>query len=379
MRIAIVTETFCPSVNGVVTRLCRTIRGLRARGDRVLVVAPGGGPDVVEGAEVVGATSMPCPVYPEVQMAVSTPRVRARLAGFRPDLVHVVNPAVLGLAGVRCARSARVPLVASFHTYLPEYLRHYGLGLFENLAWELLRSIHANADVNLCISDPVARDLVQRGFERVLVAWRGGVDTDLFDPARAADAARAELTGGLSVDRLILHVGRLAAEKRIDTLRDVLPRLPGAHLAVVGDGPDREALERRFAGLPVTFTGYLSGERLAAAYASSDALIFPSTTETLGLVALEAMASGLPVVAARAGGIPDVVEHERNGLLFEPGDPLSAAAALGRALAAGAEREELRSGGLATARAWSWDGAVDELREVYRGLVESGRREVLTG
>ena len=375
MRIAIFTETFLPGVNGVVTRLLRTLGHLGAEGDRVLVVAPRGGPDICEGAEVLGVPAMPLPLYPEISIAMPRPQIGRRLQRFRPDVIHAVNPAVLGLAASHYARTMRRPLVASFHTNLPRYLRHYGLGLLEPVAWDLLRSIHNHADVNLCISDPVARDLVQRGFERVRVAWRGGVDVEAFHPRRADPGMRARLTGGHPGAPLLLYAGRLGAEKNLELLRPTLAGIPGARLALVGDGPHRLELEQQFNGLPVHFTGYLRGEELAKAYASADAFVFPSATDTLGLVVLEAMASGLPVVGARAGGIPDLVEHGVSGLLFEPDDAAGAARLVARALTPSAEREMIRLNGRRVAEGWGWRAAARDLRRVYSSVLAPGHPE----
>jgi glycosyltransferase involved in cell wall biosynthesis len=168
-------------------------------------------------------------------------------------VVHAVNPAVLGLGAIWCARSLGIPLVASFHTYLPRYLASYGLGAFESLAWDLLRSIHNQAALNLCVSEPAAADLRRRGFERVVAGWRGGVDSELFNPRRASRRMRERLSGGAPEAPLLLYVGRLAAEKGIELLLPVLEALPGARLAIVGErgivsASRREALPQPPAG-----------------------------------------------------------------------------------------------------------------------------------
>lgn len=369
MRIAIFTETFVPQVNGVVTRLRRTLPYLTGRGDSVLVVAPVGSPDVCDGAEVAGVRSVPLPFYPEVSMALPSPTLGARLGRFRPDLIHAVNPAVLGLTAVYHARARNLPLVASFHTDLPSYLHHYGLGSLEPLVWRALRSIHNQASVNLCISEPSAMKLIEHGFDRVRVGWRGGVDTELFQPGRRDPDMRRRLAAGDSDAGLLLYVGRLGAEKDIESLRPVLEAMPESRLAIVGDGPHRAALERHFSGQRVHFAGYLRGEELAAAYASADAFVFPSRTETLGLVVLEAMACGCPVVAARAGGVPDLVRDGHNGMLFEPGQPAAAAMTLRRLLGAPALREALRVNGRRQAELWGWAAAASDLRSHYEAAL----------
>jgi glycosyltransferase involved in cell wall biosynthesis len=365
------TETFAPAVNGVVTRLGHTIKRLESRGDHVLLVAPDGGVDEFRGAQVVRVPSLPLPMYPQAVMCLPHPEIWRRVDAFHPDLIHVVNPVALGAAGVQIARSSGVPLVASFHTHIPRYLSHYALGLFEPLAWDYLRALHNQARVNLCTSRPVADELVAHGFERVRVAWRGGVDVDQFHNSRKSPAMRARLAG--DGGPLLLYVGRLSAEKGLERLKAPLDAIPNAQLALVGEGPHRAALERHFAGMRVRFTGALRGDDLAAAFASTDVFVFPSETDTFGLALLEALASGCPVVAARAGGVPDVVREGRDGLLYAPGDKGAMIAAIRRMLEPTAERELMRWSGRMRAEAWSWGAAVDDLRRQYRAAVAPGR------
>jgi glycosyltransferase involved in cell wall biosynthesis len=374
MRIAIVTETAPPNVNGIVTRLGHTLRELRARGDEVMVAAPSTAPAEWEGVPVMRVSSFPLPNYPELQVGLPRPALRDALIRFRPDVVHVVNPVVLGAGALVYARVAGLPVVASFHTHMPRYLSHYGLGPLEDLAWEYLRTVHNQAAVNLCISTPMAAELRLRGFERVEVGWRGGVDTRLFHPGQAALAMRERLTDGHPQRPLILYAGRVSAEKNVDLLGPITACLPGAHLAIVGDGPRRAALGETLKGRAATFLGYLRGTELASAMASADVLVFPSATETLGLVALEAMAAGTPVVAAAAGGIPDLVEHEHNGLLFPPGDAAAAAAGIRRLLHNRLELELMRVRGRRFADAWSRPAATADLRRHYEAVLEPTER-----
>jgi len=370
MRIAVFTETAPPSINGVVRRLDETIRLLARAGDQVLVFAPAGGSDHWHGAEVVGAPSIPLPMYPEILVGMPRPALRARLDRFAPDVVHAVNPAVLGAGGVLYARSLGIPVVASFHTHLPRYLRHYGLGLFEPIAWDLLRSLHNQAVINLCIAKPIADELQNRGVERVELGWRGGVETSLFHPSRVSLAMRARLTDGHPDDPIVICVGRLSAEKGLDLIGPMLDALPGVRGAFIGDGPHRTALERSTSGRRVHFTGYMAGEELAAAVASADILVFPSQTDTLGLVLLEAMAAGTPVVSANSGGAPDVVRDGFNGLLFPPGDAAAAASAVRRLLDDGVGRELIRVAGRREAERWTWAAATEDLRGWYRRAIE---------
>ena len=370
MRIAFFTETFLPKVDGIVTRLTKTLPHLVAAGDEVMVFCPEGAPDNHAGAQVVGVPALPLPLYPELKLALPRPAVSEALERFRPDLVHVVNPAVLGLGGIWLAKTRNLPLVASYHTHLPKYLEHYGMGMLEPLLWELLKAAHNQAELNLCTSTAMVDELAAKGIEHTAL-WQRGVDTELFRPELANPAMRARLHGGHSdTGNPLLYIGRLSAEKQIERIRPVLDALPEARLALVGDGPHRQQLERLFEGTPTSFVGYLAGDDLASAYASGDAFVFPSSTETLGLVLLEAMAAGCPVVGANRGGIPDIVSDGINGCLYDPDQPASLIAAVQRLLGDGATRAQLRQAARLEAERWGWAGATSQLRGYYHQVLE---------
>jgi glycosyltransferase involved in cell wall biosynthesis len=370
MRIALFTETFLPKVDGIVTRLRHTIEHLERNGDRVLVLAPDGGIREYKGAKVHGIPGLPLPLYPELKLALPPVGTREVIEKFQPDLIHVVNPAFLGLGGIYYAKKMNLPLVASYHTHLPQYLQHYGLGALEGLLWELLKAAHNQAQLNLCTSTAMVKELVKHGIERVDL-WQRGVDTEMFQPHLASQQMRSRLSGGHPDRPLLLYVGRVSAEKQIDRIKPILEEIPEAHLAIVGDGPNRETLEAHFAGTNTDFVGYLQGLELASAYASADAFIFPSCTETLGLVLLEAMAAGCPVVAANSGGIPDIVTNGENGYLFEVNDPHGAVTATKRLLEAKTEREQLRLNARQEAERWGWAAATRQLQSYYHGVVSA--------
>ena len=370
MRIALFTETFLPKVDGIVTRLRHTIEHLERNGDHVLVIAPDGGLTEYKGAKVHGVPGFPLPMYPELKLALPSMGTKDIISEFQPDLIHVVNPAVLGLGGIYYAKTMQIPLVASYHTHLPQYLHHYGLGAIEGVFWEFLKAAHNQAKLNLCTSTAMVDELVNHGIQRVDL-WQRGVDTEMFQPHLASKQMRSRLSEGNPDAPLLLYVGRVSAEKQIDEIKPVLEAIPEARLAIVGDGPNREALEAHFAGTNTNFVGYLQGLELASAYASADAFIFPSRTETLGLVLLEAMAAGCPVVAANSGGIPDIVTDGENGYLFEADDPDGAITATKRLLEAKEEREQLRLKARAEAEHWGWAAATKQLQSYYRSVVET--------
>ncbi|PLZ97490.1 glycosyl transferase [Fischerella thermalis CCMEE 5268] len=371
MRIALFTETFLPKVDGIVTRLRHTIEHLQRSGDEVLVICPDGGITEYKGAKIYGVSGFPLPLYPELKMALPRPAIGYILEQFQPDIIHVVNPAVLGLAGIFYSKVLGIPLVASYHTHLPQYLQHYGLGMLEGLLWELLKAGHNQAALNLCTSTAMMEELTAHGIERVNL-WQRGVDTETFHPSLVSEEMRSRLSQNHPDSPLLLYVGRLSAEKEIERIKPILEAIPAARLALVGDGPHRQALEKHFANTNTHFVGYLVGKELASAFASADAFIFPSRTETLGLVLLEAMAAGCPVVAARSGGIPDIVTDGVNGYLFAPdaGDE-GAIAATVRLLEMKQERESIRQNARREAERWGWAAATRQLQDYYQKVIYS--------
>ncbi len=377
MRIALFTETFLPRVDGIVTRLTHTIVELKRAGDEVLVIAPQkpGLPTEYAGAPVVGMPSMPFLLYPDWRLASPFPtaKTHAALTAFQPDIIHTVSPFAVGLGAIGYAKRHHTPLIASYHANIATYARHYHLRVVEGFLWWYLRSLHQQAQLTLCTSRPVQADLRARGFGRVEL-WEPGVDATLFHPRSPSAALRARLTDGHPEAPLLLYVGRLAAEKSLERLLPALAQLPGVRLAFVGDGPAAGALRRMFAGQPVVFAGQLFGEELAAAYATADVFVLPSSTETLGFVAIEAMASGVPVVGARRGGLPDIVLDGETGLLFDPDAPDAPdglVPALQRLLASPAERARMGYAARQRAEGWDWAATTAALRRQYAALLRS--------
>ena len=373
MKIAFFTETFLPKVDGIVTRLTKTIESLTKTGDEVIIFCPEGCPEEFMGAKVIGVPAMPLPLYPELKLGLPGAAVSDALDSFKPDLIHVVNPAVLGLGGIWLAKTNGIPLVASYHTHLPKYLEHYGMGMLEPLLWELLKAAHNQALLNLCTSTAMVKELSEKGIQNTAL-WQRGVDTDTFRPDLRNNTMRKKLLGKFSDEgALLIYVGRLSAEKQIERIKPVLDALPKARLALVGDGPYRNQLEKIFDGSPTTFVGYLAGEELASAYASGDAFLFPSSTETLGLVLLEAMAAGCPVVGANKGGIPDIITDGINGCLYDPdGDnngTESLILATEKLLGDKSERQEMRNAARAEAERWGWPAATEQLRKFYQQIL----------
>ncbi|WP_106507653.1 glycosyltransferase [Brachybacterium timonense] len=374
MKIAIVTETFLPSVDGVVTRLRHAVERFTDLGHEVMVIAPDLGVTEHHGARVVGVRPVTLPFYKHRRFTLPTPNVDGIIRGFHPDVVHAAQPILLASSGAFAARRQNIPLVASYHTHIPRYLDLYRAWRWGKPAvwWQIKRN-HALADINLATSETMRAELASKGITNLHVIQRG-VDTVAFHPRFASDAMRERLTDGHPEKKLLVFVGRLAAEKEIHRLRPMMERREDVALAIVGDGPYRRELEELFAGTATTFPGFMEGEELASAFASADAFVFPSVTETLGLVILEGMASGLPVVAARSGPTMEQVTDGVNGLLFDHDDPASLDAALDR-LGDEQLRGTIRAAAREEAEPLSWERASDDLLRYYEMAIEKhGRR-----
>lgn len=330
MRIAIVTDTYLPQVNGVTTVVRRQVEVLREAGEAVAVVAPRypGGREARDGE--LRMRSLPFPPYPDIRL--STPpygAVRRYLDDFRPEVIHVTTEGPLGLVGRRYAVRRRLPLVTSFHTDFPRYTQDYGVGALEPVVWRWLLWFHGPAALTHTPGEAVRDRLVEHGVTPVTV-WGRGVDTRVFRPGLRDDDWRRRHAVPENA-AVVVHVGRLAPEKNLEVLAEAWI-LAGERLGnravfiLVGAGPVERRLEARMPW--VNRLGFLERPELARVYASSDICVLPSDTETLGLVALEAMASGTVVVAADAGGFRESIQDGVTGILVPPEEPEAFAAAI---------------------------------------------------
>ncbi|KAL4352608.1 hypothetical protein GQ457_06G006310 [Hibiscus cannabinus] len=314
-------------VSGYKNRFQNFIRYLREMGDEVMVVTTHEGvPQEFYGAQLIGSRSFPCPWYQNVPLSLAlSPRIISAVSQFKPDIIHASSPGIMVFGALAIAKLLSVPIVMSYHTHVPVYIPRYTFSWLVKPMWWVLKFLHRAADLTLVPSAAIARDLQA---EKVTAAnrihlWNKGVDSESFHPRYRSHEMRLRLSNGEPEKPLVIHVGRIGVEKSLDFLKSVMDRLPEARIAFIGDGPYREELEKLFTGMPAVFTGMLQGEELSQAYASGDVFVMPSESETLGQVVSEAMSSGIPVVGARAGGVPDIIpadQEGKTGFLFTPGD-----------------------------------------------------------
>jgi len=307
------------------------------------------------------------PLYNQITLTVDLPELMGLkvIDKLKPDLIHVTSPGFLLFAGIFYSRIMRIPLVLSYHTHLPTYARNY-LGFIpgiEELSWKLLRWAHSRADLTLVTSPQMKEEMETNGVPRVQV-WRKGIDTERFHPTFRDEEMRKVMTQNNPDDFLMVYVGRLGTEKRLKDLKPVLEAMPNARLCIVGKGPQEQELIDYFKGTNTYFTGQLSGDDLSKAFASADVFVMPSDSETLGFVVLESMASGVPVIGARAGGIPSIIEHEKTSLLVEPGNTQEFLHYLKKLQSDKEYCKDLGQRAREEAERWGWEAATSVLRNV---------------
>lgn len=374
-RVALCTGNYHLVADGVSLTLNRLVAFLMRQGIEVLVFGPDAGDRWIPYiGTYVPVRSVAAPRRSEYRVSLGFPRAaRRRFLEFRPDLVHCATPDLLGLRAAAMARRLAIPVVASYHTHFPSYLRHYRLGRLEGLLWEYLRRFYRQCEHVYVASPSIADALEANGVRRGVHLWERGVDVQHFHPRRRSVEWRREQ--GIGDDEaVVLFVGRTVREKGLSILADVDRRLTARRvpyrLVVVGDGPDREALEVQAPS--AQFLGFLRGDALARAYASADVFLFPSETETLGNVTLEAMASGLPTVCADAPGSDHLVIDGVTGFLVEPRNSEAFAERVVTLIADRALRKEMGKHARQRARASDWGAALERLLHLYRHAVQGG-------
>jgi phosphatidylinositol alpha 1,6-mannosyltransferase len=363
MRLAIVTESFLPTINGVTNSVCKVLDHARAQGHEAIIIAPAAGsPATYAGFPV---HEVPAFAYRQFQVGLPNPQVQKLLAEFRPHVLHAASPFLLGSQALVAAKRLGIPSVAIYQTDVAGYAKRNKLGAASGFVWKIVRRIHDAADRTLAPSSTAMDDLARAGIERVH-RWGRGVDLVQFHPAkRLAPGAQAIRSAIAPHGELVVgYVGRVAPEKQIERLA-ALRGLPGIVIAIVGDGPSMPSVKKALAGMPVAFLGKLRGDDLAEAYASFDIFVHTGTEETFGQTIQEAHASGLPVIAPRAGGPIDLVKNAVTGLLFEPDHNAGMRSMVAALVRDEALRLRMGEAGRRSVLGRSWHAICSELFEHY--------------
>jgi glycosyltransferase involved in cell wall biosynthesis len=384
-RVLYCTDTYPPQVNGVSVVTALSVNGLSARGWDCLVIAPTyprlltrGPVHRRDAIPVIEIPSVAFPPYPDIRLAAPAyARVARTVSAFKPDIVHSATEFMIGRLGQIAAERAGIVRLSSYHTDFSRYTEAYGFPRLRPTVSRYIGRFHRRSARVYTPSEPAREDLRRFGVDDVEV-WGRGVELDLFNGARRSAALRSAY--GVASSVVFVHVGRLAAEKGVDKLIRAFTRacelLPAgaAKLIIAGIGPEEEALEA-LAGPDVLFVGVLDRERsLPRLYASADVFLFSSLTETLGLVVLEAMASGLPVIATPAGGVADHLRDEVNGIAVPPHDVDAMSNAIAALTLDAERRRRLSDGARRTAQALDWELELDRLDLSYRRVLQRAAR-----
>ncbi len=373
-RVALFAGAYNHIADGVSLTLNRLVDYLERQGVTVRIFAPTVDDPAIENhaGTLIPVPSVPLPGRSEYRLSFGlSPSARQALEAFEPTLYHIATPDLLGRHALRCAKATDTPIVASYHTHFSSYLKYYHLDLLERPVWSYLRSFYNQCEQIYVPTAAIAEVLRSHGITDGLRLWRRGVDTNRFSPTRRSDAWRH--AHGIGDDEVVVtFVSRLVREKGLDVYADVIERLERQnvphHSLVVGDGPAREDLEDRLPN--TTFTGFLEGDTLARAYASSDVFLFPSDTETFGNVTLEAMASGLPTICADAAGSRDLVKDGITGRLCPPGNVDAFAEAARTLIIDASLRDRMGNAAHKRAQDFTWPAVLGQMNGYYDEVLE---------
>lgn len=368
MKIAVFSDAYLPQINGLTFTLQKMQDYMEKNDIQYNYFVPSNS-GVGQAANIHPVQSMKFILYPECRVTLPVyTRVARKLDLFRPDLIHIMTPLSLGVMGLKYARDHGIPMTACFANDFAQYLSYYHLQALEPAVWRYLTWFYSHAELNFALSQYSAERLRLRAIGNIRV-WGNGVEPELFSPRLFDAGLRSQYAG--PDETLLLYVGRLAAEKEIEVIMDAARLLDARQiryrLVCVGDGPLRETLSQM--DLPrVRFVGYKVGEELRRLYAAADIFVFASRIETYGNVILEAMASGLPVVAVDAGGVTENLRHGMNGIACAPGDAPAMASGIQLLIKDEALRKTMAQNARQHALARSWEHSFDHLFEQFRLL-----------
>ena len=374
LRIALVTETYPPDINGVAHTVSKIVEGLRARGHELMLVRPRHHSDTEAATDSryqeVLVRGAPIPMYKQLRMGLPAQGALQKLwLKQRPDLVHIATEGPLGWSASRAARKLKIPTSSDFRTNFHAYSQFYGFGWLKGAIVAYMRKFHNATHCTMVPTQGLMAELSKIGFDRLMVVPRG-VDTEHFSPSKRDEQLR-QSWGATAETQVLLSVGRLAVEKNLDTVvrcfKSLQVRGLPVKLVIVGDGPMRQALER---SVPeAIFAGTRTGQDLAKHYASADLFIFPSLTETFGNVTIEAMASGLAVVAYDHAAAGQLIEHKRNGMVLAPNQEAQLFEAARQIVEDTALRTQIRVAARQTAVDRDWSSVIARTEGIFRSLI----------
>ena len=379
MRVAVVTESFLPNVNGVTNSVLRVLEHLSNSADQALVIAPASEnmPTEYAGHPVKAVPVIPAQNFLPTGMPMGLPqkRIQHLLDGFSPDVLHLASPFALGSYANKMAKKLNIPTVSIYQTDLGGFAKQDGFGIAQSSLQKILYKIHSQTDRTLAPSTSACLELHLAGVPEVYL-WRRGVNTELFNPSKRSASLREAWKKGDQSKIIVGFVGRLAQEKRVSDLK-VLQNNPNIQLVIVGDGPHRRKLEQQ---LPTAiFLGFKSGEELAHIYASFDLFIHPGPNETFCQAVQEALGSGIPSIVPRTGGPADLVAHGRTGYVIDIFNEVQLNQTVNLHYER-SDRKQMRIAARDSVSMRTWNRINDELKTHYLDVISqkksSGSREI---
>ncbi len=370
MKVALFTDTFKPQINGVTNTLSKLIEYYAANGIEYKIFSPKYDIDSEDDC-IEHFYSIKFIFYPENRLAIpNSARISATLSRFQPDLIHIMTEFNMGIAGLNYGKRNGIPTISNYTTNFSQYTDYYKLNFLKQSVWNYMRWFHTQNAITLCPSDAAKKQLQDQGITNTAIFSRG-IDFHNFHPMMRSDQLRQDL--GISDKLAFLYVGRVSCEKDLDVLCNSYHAIWSKYgdrvaMVITGDGPYLEKCKQMFPKDTI-FTGYKKGKELAEIYASCDIFICPSSTETFGNVILEAMASGLPVIGANAGGVGDIIQHNTTGLKFKERDPEDLLGCMQELIRNDNMRELLKTNGREYSMTRSWDKIFDELITTYAKIL----------
>ena len=374
LQIAVVTETYPPDINGVAHTLSKMVQGLQNNGHVIWLIRPrheksDAATDALRYHEVL-VKGLPIPFYKQLRMGLPAKGELTRLwSKQRPDIVHIATEGPLGWSALQVAKKLKLPISTDFRTNFHAYSQHYGTGWLSGTVMAYLKKFHNTAHSTMVPTAELRDELMQSGFKRLSVVPRG-VDTDFFSPQQRSESLRK--SWGVSNDsRVLLYVGRLAAEKNLSlvfqTYRRMVTQHPDIKLVLVGDGPLRNQLQTQYP--EAIFAGFQTGKALSEHYASADIFMFASRTETFGNVTLEAMASGLAVVAFDHAAAGQLIQSGHNGMLARADSDMDFEMAVQTLLNNKELMSLMASHARSTAKDLSWQQIVEKTEAIFQHIL----------
>jgi glycosyltransferase involved in cell wall biosynthesis len=374
VKVAIVTETYPPEVNGVASTIAQFIKVLAGLGHDITLIRPRQGlkdkPKNEPHFKEILTLGMPIPGYSSLRMGLPQKNILLKQwASDRPSLVHIVTEGPLGWSALEAAKKLNIPTCSDFRTNFDAYSTYYGMSFLKNPIQRYLRYFHNNCNFTMVPTQELKNQLLTNGFERLKVLARG-VDTELFNPSKRSQELRNHW-GVKDHEKVVLCVSRLASEKNlqvtVETFKVMLQVNPNLKMVWVGDGPEKESLKLSCPNS--IFAGVQRGEALASHYASGDIFLFSSLSETFGNVTIEAMASGLAVLAYDYAAARQFIDHGANGFLASLNEPNSFVAAGLALVKYDVDLENLRAHARQTTLEISWDQVTKKLENNYHDLI----------